>query len=232
MKKQPKRYYPPIERATYQYDGGTWGRLKKRLLHKYPINPKFMFWVMTVCFVSLASVALITNANQSYEPKISKATIKINKEKAIQVEKTNLTKQYFKKYLMNKYPLYEKHTDLILNCVFEESEKKNLSPLLVIAIIEVESSFNFSAVSSVGAKGLMQVYEPSWQGEKGKILFDPEVNISCGTTKLASYLKYNNGNLTLALGNYLGAQDATYNGKIMELVGRYYIDLQKIEKNA
>ena len=185
-----------------------------------------------MCFVSFASIAFITNVNQTFEPTSSTSVPKLTKEKIAHIEEVNKTKAYFKKYLMKKYPLYEKHTDLILNSVFKEAEIKNISPLLIIAVIEVESSCRFDAISNVGALGIMQVYEPRLSQEEAKKLFDPEYNIQKGTEKLSNFLKAKNGNLQLALGMYLGAQDATYNAKIMELIGRYYVALQTVDKKG
>lgn len=41
--------------------------------------------------------------------------------------------------------------------ILEESRKRNLDPMLVLAVIEVESRFQYSAISPVGARGIMQI---------------------------------------------------------------------------
>ena len=41
--------------------------------------------------------------------------------------------------------------------ILEESLKRNLDPMLVLAVIEVESRFQYSAISPVGARGIMQI---------------------------------------------------------------------------
>jgi soluble lytic murein transglycosylase-like protein len=41
--------------------------------------------------------------------------------------------------------------------ILEESSKRKLDPLLVLAVIQVESGFQYSAVSPSGARGIMQI---------------------------------------------------------------------------
>lgn len=45
----------------------------------------------------------------------------------------------------------------ISNTILEESRKHSLDPMLVLAVINVESSFENGAVSAMGARGLMQI---------------------------------------------------------------------------
>ena len=76
------------------------------------------------------------------------------------------------------------HEDLAL-VILEESEAARLDMRLVLAVIEVESGYDPSAVSSVGALGLMQVL-PSTQRreilERGQAdqRDDPTVNVRAG----------------------------------------------------
>lgn len=99
----------------------------------------------------------------------------------------------------------------ISHTILEESRKHSLDPLLVLAMINVESSFRNTAVSSEGARGLMQIHPvfanalaeeadlESWQGEKS--LDDPILNIKLGVFYLHS-LKENFRDLKLALTAY------------------------------
>lgn len=79
--------------------------------------------------------------------------------------------------------------------ILRESEKNRLDPLLILAVIQVESRFDPQAVSSRGAHGLMQVRrivvtelvdEGKISGSRHHDLKDPSVNIKVG----ASYLAY------------------------------------------
>jgi len=49
--------------------------------------------------------------------------------------------------------------------ILEESEKRHLDPMMVLAVIQVESGFQYSSVSPMGARGIMQIMP-----ETGKFL--------------------------------------------------------------
>src|SRR5262249_36918271 len=77
------------------------------------------------------------------------------------------------------------------------------------AVIQVESHFDPFAVSSVGARGLMQLMPPTAQWLVSKDaspvrirpthLFNPVLNIELGTTYLAQLMKRFDGDLTRPL---------------------------------
>jgi soluble lytic murein transglycosylase-like protein len=91
-----------------------------------------------------------------------------------------------------------------------ESEKNALDPLLIVAVIQVESRFDHGAMSPRGAQGLMQV-RPIVVAElieEGKIsahgnrdLKDPIVNVRVGVSYLA-HLSEMFGDIKLALTAY------------------------------
>ncbi|MGB5132735.1 MAG: lytic transglycosylase domain-containing protein [Steroidobacteraceae bacterium] len=98
----------------------------------------------------------------------------------------------------------------ILRAVHCESSKQIMlrdRPQLVLAVIDVESSFNPFAVSSAGAVGMMQVM-PFWPRELGlttRDLLDVEMNIRMGTSILAYYLERERGDYRRALARYNGS---------------------------
>lgn len=94
--------------------------------------------------------------------------------------------------------------------IISEAEKNNLDPLLVAAVIRVESRFNPTARSHRGAVGLMQIMPSTgtWIAERmGREppgiadLEDPAVNVPLGTWYLADLLK-EFGPLEIALAAY------------------------------
>jgi hypothetical protein len=88
-------------------------------------------------------------------------------------------------------------------------QQHGLDPLLIIAVIAIESRFNPIAESIHGARGLMQVipkYHAAKLAEYGgeKALFDPVTNVKVGARILKEYIRLT-GNLGIALQMYGGA---------------------------
>jgi soluble lytic murein transglycosylase-like protein len=94
----------------------------------------------------------------------------------------------------------------LLKNVHYEATRSQLAPELVLAVIEVESNFKQFAISSAGARGLMQVM-PFWLdeiGQPGDSLFRVHTNLRYGCTILRYYLDREKGNLRAALARYNG----------------------------
>ena len=97
--------------------------------------------------------------------------------------------------------------------VNEYSSKYNLEKSLVFAIIKTESSFDSDAVSAVGAKGLMQLTDETFewmnyiyddgQYSDSSVLFDPETNIMFGCRVLRTLIDYfDSTDMTVILSAY------------------------------
>jgi soluble lytic murein transglycosylase-like protein len=96
-----------------------------------------------------------------------------------------------------------------LQTIWYESRRAGLDPALVLGLVQVESNFRKFAVSSVGARGYMQVM-PFWtrvlgDGDAGK-LFHMQTNLRFGCVILRHYLDREKGDLYLALGRYNGSR--------------------------
>jgi soluble lytic murein transglycosylase-like protein len=95
----------------------------------------------------------------------------------------------------------------ILKQVHYEASRANLDPELVLALINVESNFDRFAISSAGARGLMQIM-PFWLNEIGRSddnLFNINTNLRFGCTILNIYLKREKGDMRKALARYNGS---------------------------
>lgn len=95
----------------------------------------------------------------------------------------------------------------MLRLVHREAKRADIPPELVLAVMEVESSFNRFAVSRVGAQGLMQIM-PFWLEEIGHPddnLFHMDTNLRMGCTILKYYLDMEGGDLRKALARYNGS---------------------------
>ena len=94
-----------------------------------------------------------------------------------------------------------------LRAVHYEATRAGLDPQLVLALIQVESGLKKYEVSSVGARGFMQVM-PFWIkviGRSDDNLFHLRTNLRYGCTILRHYLDIEKGDLYRALGRYNGS---------------------------
>ena len=110
--------------------------------------------------------------------------------------------------LRRRKPEWEVRRDF-LQTVWYESKRSGLDVSLVMGLIQVESAFRKYAVSSVGARGYMQVM-PFWtrvigDGDPGK-LFHMQTNLRFGCVILRHYLDRERGDLYMALGRYNGSR--------------------------
>ena len=110
----------------------------------------------------------------------------------------------------------------VVAAAFRAGSEHRVDPLLVLAVVAVESRFNPVAESAVGAKGLMQVL-PKYHQDKltqhggDAALLDPVLNIEIGTRILREYLQ-RAGDLESGLQMYGGAVDeplAQYAGRVL-----------------
>jgi soluble lytic murein transglycosylase-like protein len=88
-----------------------------------------------------------------------------------------------------------------------EAAKAQVSPELVMAVINVESGFDRLAISRSGAFGLMQIM-PFWLneiGQGGDNLFQVRTNLRMGCTILKFYLDKEHGSYVRALARYNGS---------------------------
>ncbi|MEO7150265.1 MAG: lytic transglycosylase domain-containing protein [Burkholderiaceae bacterium] len=96
-----------------------------------------------------------------------------------------------------------------LQTVWYESKRSGLQPALVLGLVQVESGFRKYAISSVGARGYMQVM-PFWARLIGDAnpsrLFHMQTNLRFGCVILRHYLDREQGDLYLALGRYNGSR--------------------------
>ena len=82
------------------------------------------------------------------------------------------------------------------------AHRHGLDPLLVAAIVQVESAFDGRAVSRRGAIGLMQLMPRTAEQLDVTNLYDPSENLEAGTRYLASLLRRFDGDFVLGLAAY------------------------------
>jgi len=136
------------------------------------------------------------SVTDSNDPKIS-----FPSEKAAKVWLQDMSKRLKRRLPDDEYRMN------FLRMVHYEARRAGLDPQLLLGLIEVESGFKKYAVSSVGARGYMQVM-PFWVKEIGTAnhnLFDARMNLRYGCTILRHYLDIERGSLFRALGRYNGS---------------------------
>ena len=125
-------------------------------------------------------------------------------------------------HLSRWFQVDDEGTGLAVFAAYRAAGEVGLDPLLVLAMIAIESSFNPAAESGMGAKGLMQIIprfhlaklEPHGGAEA---VHDPESNIAVGARILQEYV-YRTGSLEAGLQQYNGAsrdESARYAGKVL-----------------
>ena len=112
-------------------------------------------------------------------------------------------------FVANRYRVSQDVAYDLVRVAHRAGNELQLDPLLIIAVIAVESRFNPIAESVAGAKGLMQII-PKYHFDKleefggEKAVYDPAANIQVGAQILKEYLRLT-GNLSSALQMYAGA---------------------------
>lgn len=94
------------------------------------------------------------------------------------------------------------------------SEKFNMEPSLIKAVIKTESGFDHTAVSSKGAQGLMQLMPGTADAMEVDDPYNPEKNIFGGTKYLSKMMERYNNDVKLALAAYNAGPERVdeYNG--------------------
>lgn len=96
-----------------------------------------------------------------------------------------------------------------LKAIIEDAAKEyQLDPQLIHAIIRAESGYKTNAVSSKGARGLMQLMPDTGKRFGAFNLLDPRENIMAGSRYIKWLLDRFSGNLELALAGYNAGERA------------------------
>ena len=125
-------------------------------------------------------------------------------------------------FIARRYRVAETASSAFVSSAYRAGLEHAVDPLLILAVMAIESRYNPVAESSMGAKGLMQII-PRYHQEKllehgGEYaLLEPEVNIQVGAQILREYLR-RFGATETALQMYGGAMDeptAQDSGKVL-----------------
>jgi hypothetical protein len=111
------------------------------------------------------------------------------------------TEGTYKKYFKDRGTTTRKSTKFD-QYILQAAHKYKVDPLLIKAVIKVESAFNQFAVSHRGAQGLMQLMPGTAGDLKITDPFDAYQNISGGTRYLRAQLDTFNGDIKMSLAAY------------------------------
>ena len=106
-----------------------------------------------------------------------------------------------------KRPLSDGFATMVVEETFNQAIQNRVDPFVMLAVMSVESSFDYTARSGAGAIGLTQII-PHWHMDKmpnPAHVFDPKNNIRVGTEVLAEYLRWYKGDVQKALLQYNGS---------------------------
>jgi soluble lytic murein transglycosylase-like protein len=142
-------------------------------------------------------------------------------------------------FLAKRYRVSDQAVAGFVSNAYRAGAQYSVDPLLILAVISIESRYNPVAESVVGAKGLMQII-PKFHLEKlmdhggETALLDPEVNIFVGAQILREYQR-RLGDTEAALQMYGGAFDeptSQYANKVLAEKARLEVLRQKAKKQT
>jgi len=126
-------------------------------------------------------------------------------------------------WLSKRYRVANDAANMLVSETYNTAREVKIDPLLVLAVMAIESGFNPFAESPVGAQGLMQVmsklHHDKFQPLGGlKAALNPVANIKVGATILKEYVS-RGGSVESGLKMYVGAaafeNDAGYGYKVL-----------------
>jgi soluble lytic murein transglycosylase-like protein len=135
-------------------------------------------------------------------------------------------------WLSKKYRVAPEPLSALVAEAYETGARVKIDPLLLLAVMAVESSFNPFAQSTVGAQGLMQVmtgvHSDKYESFGGKLAaFDPVTNLRVGAKVLQECIQ-RAGSVQAGLKFYVGAALLTEDGGYAEKVLAEHARLQAV----
>ncbi len=140
-------------------------------------------------------------------------------------------------FVARRYRVSREALEPIFVAAESSARAMHVDPLLVVAVIAIESRFNPFSESVVGAQGLMQVMPRFHQdklpeGADGLSFFDPVLNVQIGTRILKESIA-RNGGLVGGLQQFAGAADDAelrYATKVLAEKGRLEAAVRRLSR--
>jgi soluble lytic murein transglycosylase-like protein len=176
---------------------------------------------------------LFSLAGDTFESSATTAgMIQVRDDSALEREQRAMTELIAKRYRVSDAAVAG-----FVESAYRAGAQYQVDPLLILAVMAIESRYNPVAESAVGAKGLMQViakYHPEKLAGYGgeQVLLEPDINIQVGTRILREYQR-RFGDVETALQMYAGALDeptAQYASKVLAEKARLEVLRQKARR--
>jgi len=190
--------------------------LKQFAVRTYAFASSFLHNGLAV-FGAVAVIALMMGARPAVDQGVqsgASSAFGIIRHEGISLQVSNADKENpeyrtLAAYLSRRYRVAQEATEQLVGAAYHAGVRTGVDPLLILAVIAVESRFNPIAESVMGAKGLMQVI-PRFHQDKLDALggvdsvFDPLTNIMVGARILQDAVR-RGGGLMPGLQLYNGA---------------------------
>lgn len=190
---------------------------------------KIISWILPIAVALAVCSFIVLPAFTTFKALLERREESIS-ETATCIEKETLKKRvalHFANAALHdgKY-LSQLRAEYYSAIVFYMADIYKVPPNLIMGIIISESNADKGAVSQKGARGLMQVMPAMGKVYRCGDLFDPEVNIECGTHILSDLLaKYHED---AAIKYYLCGESRFRNGCIYSKKAQSYLKTIKL----
>lgn len=191
--------------------------------------------------------AQINASEEATEPILSEAS-----DWAAQISAFSQYEEYFKDYILeHNYKIFPRMAEIIVDGVYQASREYKISPLILMALMDVESDFDYVAQSDRNAVGLLQIHLPTWvlnsnnplnlkkvgiiQGATD--LYDPYKNLRAGAFILSHYMKEAKRRgvrdvVSYSITRYEGGKKNDHVKRVKNAMGDYLLYYQKHQMAA
>lgn len=151
----------------------------------------------------------------------------------------NPAHQALASFLSRRYRVAQAATEQLVGVAFDVGRKVGLDPLLILAVMAVESRLNPIAESEFGAKGLMQVIPKYHRARLAAMggdhaVLDPLINVTLGASILKDYIR-RTGSIESGLQFYNGSptdETSEYAEKVIAEQERLKQAIHRVERSA
>lgn len=165
--------------------------------------PCFLIAILFAPFLLTVSSILQLKMDESAQAVAEQQEQFQSASEAVQSSPKELVKIY--SIVTSKRPdISEQEAWMLAQVIYDECVKHNVDPFLVLALIDVESKFQYAAISPAGARGLMQILpyvgesllqetglnrHSTWRQFRPEFLDDPILNVKLGVYYLKDLKK-------------------------------------------